>query len=104
MLATVSNMGTRNTDMGKNRVLLLRMSILSGKTHINQAQQNSVVSVLWSGASAPHRNGETDSAVVVGGPGRPHTERSGHLCCTSQVKRRGQLTVSIIPSLSLVSH
>lgn len=72
MLATVPNTGTRSTDMGKNRVLLSRMSILSGKTHTNQAQQNSVVSVLWSWASAPHRDGETtDSAVVVGGPGRP---------------------------------
>lgn len=75
MLATVPNMGTRNTDMGKNRVLLSRMSILSGKTHTNQAQQSSVVSVLWSWASA-RRDGETTgSAVAVGGPGRPERSR-----------------------------
>lgn len=65
-------MGTRNTDMGKNRVLLSRMSILPGKTHTNQAQQKNV-------ASAPHRGGETtDSAVVVGGPGRP--QRGADTC------------------------
>lgn len=51
------------------------MLILSGKTHINQAQQKSVVSVLLElGASTPHRDEETmDFALVVGGPGRLQT-------------------------------
>lgn len=60
MLATVPNMGTRNTDMGKKRVLFSRMSILSGKTHTNQAQQNSVVSML--GKYTTQTWGTTDSA------------------------------------------
>ena len=76
MLATVPNVGIRDTEMGKKGVLLSSVFTLSGKTH--SIQKSISVSVWWvcywgCAEYITNTDEETvDSAFVIGGPGRLH--------------------------------